>query len=76
MKFIKNDEKCYVNYKYHIFWIKNYYRKLFLSNKLYLPGNEKSLGNSLRPLLAFLIVEVDLNIAQSEEKTFEKQHSS
>lgn len=60
-----------MNYKNPIFWIKCFYYKLFPLNQPHLFGDEKSLGGNIQPLPNFLIVEINLNIVQSEKKHFQ-----
>lgn len=65
--YIKDDKRCYMNYKDLIFWIKTCYCKHFFSNQLRLPGGEKSFGGNIQLPSEVLVVEVDLNIDQNEE---------
>lgn len=58
----------YMNYKDYIFWIKDRCCKLFLTNQFHPLGGRMKLDNSIQPLLELLIVEIDLNVAQEEEK--------
>lgn len=65
---IEDGEKSYVNYKNLIFGIKSCCYQLFLSNKLYPLGNEKSFNNSIQPWTKLLIIEIDLDIASGKER--------
>lgn len=67
---MKDGERYYVNYENLSFSIKNCCYKLFFLNQLPLPGGGKDLSGSIRPLPEFSVIEVDLNIAQDEERHF------
>lgn len=67
---IENSEKQYVNYKNLIVVIKSCYCKLFLSNQLHLLVTGKGLGDRIQSLLKLLVIKIDFDITQDEEKYF------
>lgn len=70
MDLIKDSKTRYINYKGLIFWIKSCYYKLYFSEQLYFLSDGKIFDGSIQTSPKLLVVEIDFNIAQGEERHF------
>lgn len=65
---IIDGKRYYVNYEDLIFSIKSSSIIYFFSDQLYLPRNRKGFVDGILPQLVLIVIQVDLNIAESEKK--------